>query len=223
MKLPRSTCWLVLLATQRLQEIRRWLTPKVSNVRKLAMRYALTCLKQAAAAVRGHPFLCVAFFGFGVVVGAVLIQSIDSPLPYGRMGYRGYSNEQLASEALTMARSLRELAKNSNVAAETIRLDCTSREDAAQTQELKSQIRRNCNEAFIATMQQFLAQYDETYKANALILREELVHRLPELRAQVPPAVLYMHPTNPLGLEAVASSLEVLAKLLPKKSEKRGA
>jgi hypothetical protein len=32
-----------------------------------------------------------------------------------------------------------------------------------------------------------------------------------------------MHPTNPLGLEAVAASLEVLAKLLPKESDKRAA
>ena len=66
----------------------------------------------------------------------------------------------------------------------------------------------------------FLAQYEDKYKAEVLILREEMLRRLPELRQKAAPPVLASHPTNALGLGEVASTLEVLAKLLPKMPSK---
>jgi hypothetical protein len=51
-----------------------------------------------------------------------------------------------------------------------------------------------------------------------ILLVEELLYRLPkEYRSKIPPKVLFGYPTNPLGLEEVATGLELLAKSLPER------
>jgi hypothetical protein len=154
------------------------------------------------------------FFVLGVLVG-VGITSWRPTGPSGRMGYRDLSNEDLSEKGLAMARALRALAREMMSADEKLRSRCDSEIELAKTEQARNQLRQSCSDESLEATQNSLAQYEDKYKAEVLILREEMLHRLPELRQKTVPPVLASHPTNALGLGEVASTLEVLAKLLP--------
>jgi hypothetical protein len=134
----------------------------------------------------------------------------------GRMGYREMPNSELAKRSLAMVQALRELQKNMNAADQRIEEECDRRDSQDKSAQDRGRIRQSCNDASLKSSQGFLAQYEERYRAEVLILREEMLHRLPELRGKAAPPILASHPTNALGLGEVAANLEVLAKLLPK-------
>lgn len=115
-----------------------------------------------------------------------------------------------------MVQALRELQKNMNAADERIEQECDKQDWQAKSAQDRNRIRQSCNDESLKSSQRFLAQYEERYRADVLILREEMLHRLPELKGKAAPPILASHPTNALGLGEVAASLEVLAKLLPK-------
>jgi len=159
--------------------------------------------------------LLAVFFALGVVVGAGIARWSPSDLS-GRMGYRELSNKDLSEKGVAMARALRAHAREMMAADEKRRSRCDSETELAKTEQAKNQLRQSCNEESLRATQNFLAQYQDKYRAEVLILREEMLHRLPELRQKTVPPVLASHPTNALGVGEVASSLEVLARLLPK-------
>lgn len=136
------------------------------------------------------------------------------------MGYRDLSNEDLSEKGVTMARALRALAREMMATDEKLRSRCDRENDLAKTEQAKNQLRQSCNDESLKATQNFLAQYEDRYRAEVLILREEMLRRLPELRQKAAPPILASHPTNALGLGEVASTLEVLAKLLPKMPSK---
>jgi hypothetical protein len=114
-----------------------------------------------------------------------------------------------------VVRALRALAREMTAADEEIRTRCDRQDESAKTEAAKKELRQSCNDESLKAAQAFLTQYEDRYKAEVLILREEMLYRLPELRHKTAPSILASHPTNALGLGEVASSLEVLAKLLP--------
>ena len=61
----------------------------------------------------------------------------------------------------------------------------------------------------------FMRQYKEKYWADAILLRNELLRRLPKNLRQPQLSGIYQYPTNVLGVEAIADNLELLAKSLP--------
>jgi hypothetical protein len=61
-----------------------------------------------------------------------------------------------------------------------------------------------------------IARYDREFKVDAIILRDELLARLPaRFRQEKRPWLMYEHPVNPIGMTEVADNLEMLAKALP--------
>jgi hypothetical protein len=136
------------------------------------------------------------------------------------MGYRNLSDHDLSEKGVAMARVLRALAREMIATDEKLRSRCDRESELAKTEQAKNQLRQSCNDESLKATHNFLAQYDDKYKAEVLILREEMLHRLPELRQKAVPPILASHPTNALGLEEVASTVEVLAKLLPKMPSK---
>jgi hypothetical protein len=163
--------------------------------------------------------LLALFFILGVIVGAGIMTWRPTALS-GRMGYRDLSNEELSEKGITMARALRALAREMMAADEKLRSRCDREDEVAKSEQAKIQLRQSCNDESLKAIQNFLAQYEDKYKAEVLILREEMLHRLPELRQKAVPPIMASHPTNALGVGEVASTLEVLAKLLPKMPSK---
>jgi hypothetical protein len=154
------------------------------------------------------------FFGLGLLVGIGVMKWRPADFS-GRMGYRDLSNDNLSKKALDMVGALRALAREMIAADERIRSRCDKQDELVKTDQAKQQLRQSCNDESLKAAQAFLVQYEHKYKAEVLILREEMLYRIPELRRKTAPPILASHPTNALGLGEVASSLEVLAKLLP--------
>jgi len=169
--------------------------------------------------IRQHPLLLGVIFALGVLLG-VGIMSWRPDDQSARMGYRDLSNDQLSEKGVTMARALRALAREMMATDEKLRSRCDRENESAKTEQAKNQLRQSCNDESLKATQNVLAQYEDKYRAEVLILREEMLRRLPELRQKAAPPVLASHPTNALGLGEVASTLEVLAKLLPKMPSK---
>jgi hypothetical protein len=165
--------------------------------------------------IQRHPIVCAVLFASGLLLGGVPATCGQYQTPPGKMGYRSISNKQLAKKALDMVVVLRAMVKDVNAADERQRIECDEQELRARIGDARAEIRRKCHDESMRAMQAFISRYNEKYKADALILREEMLHRLPELRKKAGPPILFSHPTNPLGLEEVASSLEIMAKLLP--------
>jgi hypothetical protein len=180
----------------------------------VSRRSAVISLTSQIKIIRQHPLLLGLFFVLGVLVGAGITRWRPAD-PSGRMGYRELSNEDLSEKGVAMARALRDLAGEMMAADEKLRSRC-DKENELASEQAKNQLRQSCNDESLKATQNFLAQYEDKYKAEVLILREEMLHRLPELRQKTVPPILASHPTNALGLGEVASTLEVLAKLLPK-------
>jgi hypothetical protein len=164
--------------------------------------------------VRRHSVLSAVLFLSGVLVGGLPATCGQYQTP-GKMGYRASSNKEVAKRALDLVGVLRGMVKEMNAADERKRIECDEQELRARVGDARADIRRQCHEESMRALQAFITRYNEKYKADALILREEMLHRLPELRKKTGPPILFNHPTNPLGFEEVASSLEIMAKLLP--------
>jgi hypothetical protein len=196
------------------------LTPYQRRVKKgcIAEKRAISFTSHIRT-IRQHRLLLGLFFVLGVIVGAGLTAWRPTVLS-GRMGYRDLSNEDLSEKGITMARALRALAREMMAADEKLRSRCDRENELAKTEQAKNQLRQSCNDESLKAIQNSLAQYEDKYKAEVLILREEMLHRLPELRQKAVPPILASHPTNALGLGEVASTLEVLAKLLPEMPSK---
>jgi hypothetical protein len=165
--------------------------------------------------IRRHPIICVVLFVLGLLLGGVPATCGQYQTPLGKMGYRSISNKELAKKTLELVAVLRGMVKEMNAADDRKRVECDEQELRAKIGDARTEVRRKCHDESMRAMQDFISRYNEKYKADALILREELLHRVPELRKKAGPPILFNHPTNPLGLEEVATSLEVMAKLLP--------
>ena len=61
----------------------------------------------------------------------------------------------------------------------------------------------------------FMARYKEKFWADAVLLRHAIVARVGGVPGAHNP-ILFEHPTNILGVEQVANSVELLGKSLPK-------
>ena len=65
--------------------------------------------------------------------------------------------------------------------------------------------------------------FDNRYKVNTILLRDELLSRLPDGSKNEREFRAYEHPTNPIGMRMVADDLERLAKSLPANVQSAGA
>lgn len=57
-------------------------------------------------------------------------------------------------------------------------------------------------------------EYEEKFKSDAIILRDELISRLPK-NTKKDRNFMYEHPTNMIGLQKIIDDLEILTKSLP--------
>ena len=185
----------------------------------VSRRIAFSRLSSQIKIIRQNPLLFGLIFALGLLAGLAVMKWRPADLS-GRMGYRDLSNIDLSKKALEVVHGLRALAREMTAADEEIRTRCDKRDEAAKSEPEKNQLRQSCNDESLKAVQAFLVQYEDRYRAEVLIVREEMLYRLPELRHKTVPPILASHPTNALGLGEVASSLEVLAKLLPNAQSK---
>ena len=82
-------------------------------------------------------------------------------------------------------------------------------------EELIQDVLRGGNAAMQITLKA-TSEYDSRFKTDTILLRDELLSRLPKEMKSQRVYNRYEHPVNRLAIEDIASDLEILAKSLPK-------
>jgi hypothetical protein len=131
---------------------------------------------------------------------------------YGK--YANLSDSELEKKTLETARVLRDWIRANREQEIQLRSRCDRELAAAPTKDASASIRKKCLEESDLALARLISQYEQQYKAEVILLREQLIKRVSG-SASPKEALMFWYPTNTLGLEQVASGLELLAKQLP--------
>lgn len=144
-------------------------------------------------------------------IGTALLANRETGASQNR--YHSLTNKQLRDETLGVVSGILSLIGNDR-----------NRDDALDAEYRNSNKRSAEWDIYTQKMMSISAstmtEYDQHYKVQAMLLRVELRTRENSANRNVPASAnyidsLYEHPTNPLGLEDVATDLERLARSLP--------
>lgn len=125
--------------------------------------------------------------------------------------YSLLTNQELRKKALSVTTQVRDFLK------EQIHIGTSPYQEmsAAKSENERRRIWENYGNAFLRSMWKFKSAYDEKFKVDTILLRDELLSRLPKDARDDKAYSMYEYPTNPLGMEMVAYDLERLTKSLP--------
>ncbi len=132
-----------------------------------------------------------------------------------RSAYSDVSNKVVKQKSLQLAKDIRRLVdsykkKDREIVTEYDRKDRPDRSKGG-AHVLRQQWLKDSDLAHDSTMR----YYKDHYWADAILLIGELNRRLSKRAKQPELLRLYQHPTNVLGLAAIADHLELHSKLLP--------
>lgn len=132
-----------------------------------------------------------------------------------RTVYSQTSNKELKQKARRLVNNVREIVQSYNQEDRklTDEYDRKDRRDstAGAAKALRDQRLEQTDELHASTMK----KYKEQYWADAILLADEIYRRLPKQKRQTNILPIFRHPTNVLGVEAIADHLELIAKSLP--------
>jgi hypothetical protein len=139
-------------------------------------------------------------------------------IPASGTKYSRLTNEELRTESLNLGAKLRKFLAESQV--EDRRVSDPERQKMvnAPCEDEKDRLWSIMTRSMIMHIQKLNNEYDQRFKVDTIILRDELASRLPERDRDQPSRFRpssYEFPTNPIGMEMVADNLEELAKNLP--------
>jgi hypothetical protein len=172
-------------------------------------------MKIAGSFAKRKTTLFLIFLGaimIGALVLAVVMTTGSAP---DQTVYSKTSNQELKLRASRVVRDIRELVydhkKRDRQMVEAY--EQKSRPESRQAEKMR--LREQWIKESDATHDSFMRAYKEKYWADAILLRRELLRRLGKAIREPQQAPIYQHPTNVLGVEAIADNLELLAKSLP--------
>ncbi len=125
------------------------------------------------------------------------------------------ANKALRQKALTLVGELRAFLQQSMEESQGISMAQMRAVADAKTEEEKNQVWHKYTDESLRRSFSMNAEYDRRFKAETILLRDEIVSRLPTKPQNTQTTFRYEHPTNPIGMEMVATDLELLAKRLP--------
>jgi hypothetical protein len=127
-----------------------------------------------------------------------------------------WSIAELKKKATDLVVQLRSFIRTAQKERAELDLACMQKQSRANTEERQSPIRQRCNNDAIKLSENHVAIYNERFKGEAIFLRGESLFRLPkEYRSKIAPPVLFEFPQNLIGMEMIATSIELLGKSLP--------
>jgi hypothetical protein len=132
-----------------------------------------------------------------------------------RTVYSQTSNKELKQKVTRLVKNIRELVQSYNqkdreLLAEYDRKDRPdSTVGAAKAR--RDQWLKQSDELHDST----LKKYKEQYWADAILLVDEIYRRLPKQKRQTNILPIFRHPTNILGVQAIADHLQLVVKSLP--------
>lgn len=93
-----------------------------------------------------------------------------------------------------------------------------SQHEASERSHMAEAKREDWNKETAALLQRyqtFMDRYNSEFKADALLLADEIISRLPADKRSSISRTTLEHPTNPIGCEQLATQIETAAKSLP--------
>jgi hypothetical protein len=169
--------------------------------------------------LKSYPIiLFVAGLGVGIAIGWFLgarseVKRISPPAAKAT-AYTNRSDDELKNRSIQLVSAIRELTRS--YYQEDDKLRKTSDENSARvsSQAERDRIRQTWIDESAKLHAEFLDRYKRNYWADAILLRHAIVAKIGGAPGAQNP-MLFQHPTNMLGVEQVANSLELLGKSLP--------
>jgi uncharacterized membrane protein YeaQ/YmgE (transglycosylase-associated protein family) len=123
------------------------------------------------------------------------------------------TNDKLRRESLEIVAGTRELLSRYKQ-----RQNRTIYDDEYRYAKTEEDKQRAWDQKSLASSQsstKLMADFSELYKVRAIVLKDELIRRLPPMERDTSINHMYTHPTNPIGVEMAIDDLERLAHLIP--------
>jgi hypothetical protein len=180
----------------------------------------LALLRQLWTLLRRNP---IALISVGLVVGVPTgwylgakssVEKIPIP-PAKAATYATLSNEELKNKSAQLVSAIRGLTRAFYEEDNRMRVTADQNSGSANLQSERERIRKAWIDDSAKLHDVFMDRYKDNFWADAVLLREVIVARVGGVPGAQNP-MLFQHPTNILGIEHVANSLELLGKSLPK-------
>ena len=145
-----------------------------------------------------------------VIAGLMMISATPE-----RTVYSDTSAKELKARVMQLVRNIRDMAYTYKRQDSELLTQFNEKDSADATKDARKRVREQWIRESDKAHDSFMRQYKEKYWADAILLRTELLRRLPKNLRQSQLSGIYQYPTNVLGVEAIADNLELLAKSLP--------
>jgi nitrate/TMAO reductase-like tetraheme cytochrome c subunit len=128
--------------------------------------------------------------------------------------YSFLTHHELKNKTLEFVQKLRDWLSKRNLESTHISNEGWNAVRMASSDEEKNRLWHQYTNREILSSLKFKAEYDQKFKVDSIILRDELLARLPEKDRNQRTYSMYENPVNPIGMGMVADDLEHMAKLL---------
>lgn len=132
-----------------------------------------------------------------------------------KTAYSQLTNQELRGASVKLTTHLREYV-DQREQQDRKRLDAFQQQMLNAKSEEERQRVWNADTSTLLTSPTLNSEYSAKFLSDAILLRDELLSRLPKEQKNPPTYSKYEYPTNPIGLRMVIENLERLSKNLPK-------
>jgi hypothetical protein len=139
--------------------------------------------------------------------------------PAKTTAYTSLSNEELKNRSAQLVAAIRGLTRSFYEEDNRMRVAADEKSAGVKSQAEQERIRKAWIEDSAKLHDMFMQRYKDQFWAEAVLLRQAIVARVGSVPGAQNP-ILFEQPTNILGVEQVANSLELLEKSLTKKASK---
>ncbi|HEY1235828.1 MAG TPA: hypothetical protein VGH22_20780 [Candidatus Binatia bacterium] len=143
---------------------------------------------------------------------------INALLPAKGSAYTSLSNEELKDRSAQLVAAIRVLARSFYEEDNRMRMAADQKTAGVKSQAEQERIRKGWIEDSARLHDTFMQRYKDKFWADAVLLRQAIIGRVGAVPG-AQNAILFEQPTNILGVEQVANSLELLEKSLPKTAQ----
>lgn len=136
-------------------------------------------------------------------------------IPTDHTAYSNLTNNELRDKTLSLVEDIRNFLRNRRKKQNKIHFQKTRKSHEQMTEEEKEKEWQKETQELLQDSFETNSTYEEKFKVDTILLRDELLSRLPKDLKNEQNFSTYEHPTNPIGMGIVADDLERLAKSLP--------
>ena len=154
---------------------------------------------------------------FGWFLGGKAPPEKSAIPPAKTTAYTSLSNEELKNRSAQLVAAIRGLTRSFYEEDNRMRVAADEKSAGVKSQADQERIRKAWIEDSARLHDMFMQRYKDKFWADAVLLRQAIVARVGSVPGAQNP-ILFEQPTNILGVEQVANSLELLEKSLTKKS-----